>query len=140
MFTALRRLLAALGSLLAALGPLLVALGCCWVALGLLLASLGARKFFPKRHLLRKCDVHEMCLKQAKNNYKCLCWPLFGSLGPLLGALGKLVVPSLLLLGAPGRSGCNHGTLLVALGALLAVLVALLGRPGSLLVALGPFL
>ena len=64
----------------------------------------------------------------------------WGTLGHSWAALGELLVPSWPLLGAPGRSGYNHGTLLVALGALLAVLVALLGRPGSLLAALGPFL
>ena len=65
--------------------------------------------------------------------------PLLAALGCPWAALGELLVPSWLLLGAPGRSGCNHGTLLVALGALLAalgslvaVLVALVGRPQPL--------
>ena len=55
----------------------------------------------------------------------------WGTLGHSWTAFGQLLAPSWPLLGAPGRSGCDHGTLLVALGALLAVLVALLGHPGG---------
>ena len=71
LLAALSPLLGRSWPLLAALGPLLGRYLPSWAALGRFGGALGAPKALSKRHLLQTRDVHEMIVKQMKNNDFC---------------------------------------------------------------------